>query len=291
MRFLLIVLLLVAFTAAFTCDNGRVIRDSAVNDDYCDCQDGSDEPLTNACENGSFICKNLGAKPVTLPSSRVGDGICDCCDGSDEPAAIGCSNTCEEEVLKYLKEYRDAVDTIQTGLGHRANILANSQSAHTRWETRKQALLSGLSEKRGMLQVLLVESNDAETVWLAEKQKLDGTTGASESTSMSSVGNGDATGESAAPATPAEAEDAALFPYPAEYAPPPQNVPETSTAPTSVGSVDDSQLTTKSPFEAGQCVVCSNLTCSHAPQRPNGPSKLGWPCIERSSKTKRNWSS
>lgn len=63
------------------------IEFSKLNDDYCDCQDGTDEPGTNACSNGQFFCTlQVDAKGFIkiLPSSKVNDGICDCCDGSDE---------------------------------------------------------------------------------------------------------------------------------------------------------------------------------------------------------------
>lgn len=62
-----------------------VIGYEQVNDDYCDCDDGSDEPGTNACPNGRFYCEQHNAhSPETVLSMHVNDGICDCCDGSDE---------------------------------------------------------------------------------------------------------------------------------------------------------------------------------------------------------------
>ncbi|XP_032684323.1 uncharacterized protein LOC116850309 [Odontomachus brunneus] len=61
-----------------------------INDDYCDCPaDGSDEPGTNACNNGFFYCeKSSKQSAVKIPSYKVNDGFCDCCDGSDEWAEV-----------------------------------------------------------------------------------------------------------------------------------------------------------------------------------------------------------
>lgn len=72
----------------FVCIHSRETIDFLkINDDYCDCLDGSDEPGTNACPNGIFFCafqhSNSKFKKL-LPSTMVNDGICDCCDGSDE---------------------------------------------------------------------------------------------------------------------------------------------------------------------------------------------------------------
>ncbi|XP_017882388.1 glucosidase 2 subunit beta [Ceratina calcarata] len=63
---------------------------SKINDNYCDCPaDGSDEPGTNACNNGVFNCRISSTKMTgKIPSYKVNDGYCDCCDGSDEWAEL-----------------------------------------------------------------------------------------------------------------------------------------------------------------------------------------------------------
>ncbi|KAF8537411.1 glucosidase II beta subunit-like-domain-containing protein [Trichophaea hybrida] len=97
---------------SFTCltHSSIQIPFSRVNDDFCDCPDGSDEPGTSACAGlphtnvsiPGFYCRNTGHTAAFLPLSRVNDGICDydiCCDGSDEYLGVGgvnCPSKCKE---------------------------------------------------------------------------------------------------------------------------------------------------------------------------------------------------
>ncbi|KAA0059098.1 glucosidase 2 subunit beta isoform X1 [Cucumis melo var. makuwa] len=76
-------------------DGSRSFTIDRLNDDFCDCVDGTDEPGTSACARGKFYCRNMGSTPRFIFSSRVNDHICDCCDGSDEyEGNIFCPNTC-----------------------------------------------------------------------------------------------------------------------------------------------------------------------------------------------------
>ncbi|XP_073140340.1 glucosidase 2 subunit beta isoform X2 [Henckelia pumila] len=80
-------------------DGSKKFNKSQLNDDFCDCADGSDEPGTSACPNGKFFCKNTGHAPLFLYSSRVNDGICEHKERIDEAE--------EKERLQKEKEEKE----------------------------------------------------------------------------------------------------------------------------------------------------------------------------------------
>ncbi|KAG6947254.1 hypothetical protein JG688_00015626 [Phytophthora aleatoria] len=97
---------------------------SRVNDEFCDCDDGQDEPGTAACSyliNAQFHCENDGFFPGKIHTSRIHDGICDCCDGSDEAidGKSPCPNTCTAAADKFRKEAEQRLEVVKTGFEKR----------------------------------------------------------------------------------------------------------------------------------------------------------------------------
>ncbi|PGH13652.1 hypothetical protein AJ79_03500 [Helicocarpus griseus UAMH5409] len=140
--------------STFTCISNPYIKVpfSAVNDDYCDCPDGSDEPGTSACAPVShfspsdirddginrtpalpgFYCVNKGHKPSYISFQRVNDGVCDyevCCDGSDEWTKVGgvkCENKCKEIGKAWRKNEEQRQKSLTAAVKKRKELVATA---------------------------------------------------------------------------------------------------------------------------------------------------------------------
>ncbi|XP_052852524.1 glucosidase 2 subunit beta [Drosophila gunungcola] len=173
---------------SWTClDGSRSIPFAQINDDYCDCPDGSDEPGTSACSNGQFHCLNKGHQSVDIPSSQVQDGICDCCDGSDESQVVGCPNTCLELGAAAAVQRRNEAELHKRGAERRLEMITKGKQMKAEREARRleldqrhkeQVLLR--TEKEQLKQNAEALEKEAIDIFKAEQREVDAETAQAE---------------------------------------------------------------------------------------------------------------
>ncbi|KAI5459644.1 glucosidase II beta subunit-like protein-domain-containing protein [Mariannaea sp. PMI_226] len=171
----------------FSCITNAAIKLSLsqINDNTCDCPDGSDEPGTAACAildplspeqplpgstSGTtktsnvlpgFWCANEGHIGMYVPFTYVNDGICDydlCCDGSEEFRGVGgvkCENRCGQIGKEYRRLAQEKLRKAENASKKKAALMQEAKELRRKIELKLNTLeneVKALQTKRDGLQ-------------------------------------------------------------------------------------------------------------------------------------------
>ncbi|KAI1827084.1 glucosidase II beta subunit-like protein-domain-containing protein [Xylaria intraflava] len=172
-----------------------VIKASQVNDNTCDCPDGSDEPGTAACAlldrsspsqplpaslSGStnttnvlpgFWCENQGHIGSYVPFMYVNDGVCDydlCCDGTEEYGNVGgvkCNNKCAEIGKEWQRIEKQRKDNFERANKRRRTMVKESKELRRQVQARVvklEAEIRDLEQKEAELKTKFDEVERSE---------------------------------------------------------------------------------------------------------------------------------
>ncbi|KAK2074804.1 hypothetical protein P8C59_008982 [Phyllachora maydis] len=172
-----------------------VLQLSQVNDNSCDCPDGSDEPGTAHCAHldalsppqplaGSpigttntstalpgFWCANEGHIGAYVPFRIVNDGVCDyelCCDGSEEYAHVGgvkCEDRCAAVGKKHRRMEDEKRKAMERAIKKRRTMVKEAREKRRLLEAKISVLkgeVEATETKRDELQKKLVEVEKSE---------------------------------------------------------------------------------------------------------------------------------
>lgn len=141
-----------------------------INDDFCDCPDGSDEPATNACSpeaSQPFYCANKGYFPAYIDSFKLNDGVCDydvCCDGSDEWRTGECPDRCPQVRAQFDHYVESRRKDVATALKTRQRYVEKARELKQTISDKYAALeaeIAGLGEQISVQEAKLAQATEA----------------------------------------------------------------------------------------------------------------------------------
>lgn len=195
---------------SFTCITNSAIKLglAQVNDNSCDCPDGSDEPGTAACAyidplsppqplpgsaSGTtggggnvlpgFWCGNEGHVGAYVPFAYVNDGVCDedlCCDGTEEFAHAGgvrCPNKCAEIGKEYRRLAAEKKETLERASRKRKSLAKEAQDARRKVEDKIASLEKEVGELEARRDELKRKHEEAEREEKTRVVRGEGSTG------------------------------------------------------------------------------------------------------------------